>query len=155
MPPYLRASSPLLTAAVVIATLGACDDPLRPRDVAGTYVLRSVRGDPLPAVVRETNQSQLRVLADSLYLNRDGTGREVWVLESTGPYASGPEHSERSLTFQTRGGRLEGTYPCGPLEICVGVIALRGDVTPSGLRLDVNAHASGPLVFERVHRWGQ
>jgi hypothetical protein len=152
MPPRLRFAPLLLPAAIIVAIFAACDDPLGPQNIAGTYVLRSVRGDPLPAIFRETNRSQLHVLADTLYLERDGTGREVWLLESIGLHGSGPERSERELTFHVQGTHVEGSYPCGPLEICVGVITLSGHVTASGLRLEQAAYAEGPLVFERVDR---
>src|SRR5688500_17112127 len=51
VPMRVRRFASLLAAMVAIATLSACDDPLRPGDVAGTYVLRSMRGQELPAVL--------------------------------------------------------------------------------------------------------
>ena len=140
-----------IAVLVFLTSLTACDDPpLRPQDVAGTYVLRSVRGDPVPAIFWESEQSQLHVLADTLRLHVDGTGTEVWLLQSTGLYASGPDRRERSLTFHIRNGRIEATYPCGPAENCAGVITLRGQLTGSELHAEVHPHGAGPIVFERV-----
>ena len=141
-----------LAALVFLTSLSACHDPIGPYDVAGTYVLRSVRGDPVPAIFWESEQSHLHVLADTLRLNLNGTGSEVWLLQSTGLYASGPDRRERSLTFQIRDNRIEATYPCGPAENCAGVIALRGQLTGSELRAEVHPYGPGPIVFERVAR---
>jgi hypothetical protein len=143
------AATYLQLAAVALAAVTACADPLAigPEDVAGTYVLRTVRGEPLPAVFWESDVTQLRVLADTLRLNADGTGNEVWVLEFSGQYASGPGRSESALQFQLRDGRLEGAYLCS--GFCLGVVQpIRGELTSSGLRLHVAKHGDGPLEFE-------
>jgi hypothetical protein len=139
-----------IAGLLLSSPLTACDDPLSPRDVAGTYVLRSVRGDPVPAIFHESAQSQLHVLADTLRLALDGTGTETWLLESTGLYASGPQRIERSLRFELRDGWIEAVYPCAPNELCAGVITLRGQVAGAELRADVHPYGVGPLVFQRV-----
>ena len=139
-----------LAALLIASPLTACDDPVGPRDVAGTYVLRSVRGDPIPTIFWESEQSQLHVLADTLRLAMNGTGTETWLLESTGLYASGPERIERPLRFELRDGRIEALYPCAPNENCAGVVTLSGKVTGAELRADVHPYAVGPLVFQRI-----
>ena len=139
----------LLLAALAVT---ACDDPLGPHDVAGTYVLRSVRDEPLPAVLWETDHTQLRVLADTLRLNTDGTGAEIWVLEFVGAHASESGRSEWAVQFEVREGRLEGSYVC-PASFCLTVFEpLRGEFTRMGLRLDVAKHGGGPLEFVRADR---
>ena len=148
--PQRHFASATLAVLVFLTSLTACDDPLGPQDVAGTYVLRSVRGDPVPAIFWESEQSQLHVLADTLRLHVDGTGVEVWLLQSTGLYASGPDRRERVLTFHIRDSRIEATYPCGPAENCAGMITLRGQLTGSELRADVHPYGAGPIVFERL-----
>jgi hypothetical protein len=109
-----------------------------------------VRGDPVPAIFWESEQSQLHVLADTLRLHLNGTGSEVWLLESTGLYPSGPDRRERSLTFRIRDTRIEATYPCGPAENCAGVITLRGELTGGELRAEVHPYGAGPMIFERI-----
>ena len=144
----LRRRTSRASALVALLALIACDDPIRPQDVAGTYVLRTVRGQPLPAVLWETDHTQLRVLADTLRLNADGTGSEAWLLEFTGQHASESGRSESALRFEVRDGRLEGSY----LSVLAVIQLLRGEFTPSGLRLDVAKHAEGPLEFIRADR---
>ena len=150
--PRRHFASASLAALVFLTSLSACDDLLGPYDVAGTYVLRSVRGDPVPAVFWESEQSQLHVLADTLRLHLNGTGSEVWFLRATGAYASGPDRRERSLTFQIQDRRIEAIYPCRPAELCAGVITLRGQLSGSELRVEVHPYGPGPMVFERIAR---
>jgi hypothetical protein len=131
----------------------ACDDPLRPKDVAGTYVLRSVRGDPLPALLWESDGARLRMVADTLVLNADGTGYEVSHLEFTNALHTTAGRHESPFTFAIRDGRLEGSYFCPPEVACLGILLLlRGEFTPTGLRLDAGQDRAGPLVFDRAYR---
>ncbi|HJU70181.1 MAG TPA: hypothetical protein VJ650_18240 [Gemmatimonadaceae bacterium] len=143
-------SAAVVASSAALALLAACDDPLSPRDVAGTYVLRSVRGTPVPAVFQEAEQSRLHVLADTLRLHADGTGMETWLLQSTGVHAWGPDRRQRSLRFEIRRGRIEATYLCGPAENCAHVVGLRGQLSGSELRADPHLYGAGPVVFERV-----
>lgn len=143
----------LLLLVCGLAASVACDDPLRPRDVAGTYVLRTVRGDPLPALLWEFGGARLRVLADTLVLNADGTGYEVSHTELTDQVRTTAGRSESLLRFEVRDGRLEGSYFCPPEAPCLDILeVLRGEFTPTGLRLDVLKRAAGPLLFDRAGR---
>jgi hypothetical protein len=147
-----RSTSDLLLICGLAAGV-ACDDPLRPKDVAGTYVLRTVRNDPLPAVLWESDGASLRILADTLVLNADGTGYEVSHLEFTTQLQTTAARSESPLTFAVRDGRLEGSYSCAPGTACLGILLLlRGELTPIGLRLDVGKDRVGPLFFHRATR---
>lgn len=140
-------------ALLALCQLAACDDPLSPRDVAGTYVLRLVRGQMLPAVLSQSEGWQRRVLADTLRLNADGTGSEVWLLEYTGQYASESGRSERPLLFEVHDGRLEGAYLCPASGFCLtDAQSLRGSFTRAGLRLEVALFGEVPLEFVRVDR---
>jgi hypothetical protein len=146
--PLLRRICLLPVLAALLSTT-ACDDPLRPEDVAGTYVLRTVRGDALPAFFWEGDQTQLRVLADTLRLHADGTGNEVWLLEYTGQHASESGRTESALQFGVVDGRLEGGYSCS--AFCLTVFQpIEGEFTRNGLRIDVAKYAAGPLEFVRV-----
>ena len=143
----------LLSVAVAGAALAAgvaCDDdPLSPEDVAGTYVLSTLRGESLPAVLWETATSQARLVADTLRLNADGTGAEIAVYEFTGTLEPESGRSEELLQFEIRGGRLEGAYIC--TGFCLAVVRpIRGVFTPEGLRLEVGRHGDGPIDFVRA-----
>lgn len=138
-------------AFALVALLAACDDPLSPRDVAGTYVLRSVRGQPVPAVLGDGEGWQRRLLADTLRLNADGTGSEALLLEYTGQYASESGRSDWPLLFDVNDGRLEGAYLCPANLLCLDVAApLRGRFTRTGLQLEVGYFGDVPLEFVRV-----
>ena len=146
---HLPRRARLASTVLALFVLVACDDPLGPRDVAGTYVLRLARGQTLPAVLWETDRTKLRVFADTLRLNADGTGTEIWVLEVIGQYASESGRSEEQLGFEVRDGRLEGAYLC-PGFCLAAAESLRGEFTRGGLRLDVAMHGGTPLEFVRV-----
>src|SRR5512145_681788 len=59
----------------------ACESSLSPDAVAGTYVLRRVGGDLLPAVLYTTEYSRVRVWADTLVFRADGQGTRSSLLE--------------------------------------------------------------------------
>ena len=144
-----------LYACVLLALsqLAACDDPLSPRDVAGTYVLRLVRGETLPAVLSEGTSWQRQVLADTLRLNADGTGSEVWLLEYTGQHASESGRLESPILFEVNDGRLEGWYLCPVDAFCLPIAPpLRGNFTRGGVRIEVGFFGEMPLEFVRIDR---
>jgi hypothetical protein len=147
----IRRSATVVTVIVAIASLSACDDPVRPWDIGRTYVLRAARGQQLPAVLGAAGDGQLIVLADTLRLNRDGTGGEVWLLQYTGQYAAESGRLEVPILFEIRGDRLEGVYLCPVDKFCLPVAApLRGEFTRDGLVLGVSRHGEGPFEFQRV-----
>jgi hypothetical protein len=146
-----RSAAQLLLVLLVAASV-ACDDPFRPY-VRGAYVLRRVRGDPLPALFWQTDQAQMRVLADTLTLNADGTGNELWHIELTNHLGTTTSRSERPLQFEVHGNRLGGTYLCPPGAPCLAMVEpIRGEFTRAGLRLDEGMYGAGPVVFDRTDR---
>lgn len=147
----IRRATCLLAVSFAITPLGACDDPLRPRDVAGTYVLRSLRGEQPPAVLGAAGNGQLIILADTLRLNADGTGSEIWLLQYTGQYAAESGRLEVPILFEIHDGRLEGVYLCPVERFCLPVAPpLQGDFTRDGLVLAVGRHGEGPFDFRRI-----
>ena len=128
----------------------ACDDPLRPTDVAGTYLLRAFRQEPLPTLIWEAGGDRMRLLSDSLVLKADGMGYEVWHVEFSRQGQATVGRSEHPFRFEVHGRRLEGTYVCLPGAACLAMIEpLAGEFTPRGLRLDTWKRAAGPLLFDR------
>jgi hypothetical protein len=139
----------LLCASVVLIAGVACDDPLRPEDVVGTYVVRTVRGEPLPMIAWQTETDTARLVADTLRLRRDGTGTEVSVYELTGDVQLAASRVEQDIQFEIRDGRLDGGYVCRGLCLAV-FVPIRGLFTGEGLRLEVWKHGEGPIELERV-----
>ncbi|HUF27728.1 MAG TPA: hypothetical protein VMM18_12200 [Gemmatimonadaceae bacterium] len=68
----------MLVVSVLAASIG-CGDPLRPADIAGTYVLERVGDDPLPAVVQSRSTFQIVAIADTIHLRRDGSGTRTTI----------------------------------------------------------------------------
>jgi Lipocalin-like domain len=60
-------------AMVLPLTLGGCGDSTGPGGVAGTYSLRSINGDPLPAVIAEGTGFREEATAGFIRLNSGGT----------------------------------------------------------------------------------
>ena len=127
----------------------ACESSLSPDAVAGTYVLRRVDGDSLPAVLYSTDNSRVRVLSDTLVFRADGAGThssllEIEPLNSEGP--NQPSAREQSFGFRIVGSRIEVGYNCGPLGNCIAPPHLVLRWTENGL---ASAHAP-MLSYERT-----
>jgi len=128
----------------------ACSEATGP-DIAETYVLRSVAGDPLPAVFRDGDFATLHMLADTLFLAADGTGYEVQLSEMVDK-ASGSRNrftSVINLDYTVVDGRIEIAYECADMGSCIAPPHLAGPVTITGIVFDVSL-GRAPLSFERL-----
>ncbi len=133
-----------------VAGLAACSDATGP-EYAEAYVLRSVAGDPLPAVFRDGDFATLYVLADTLFVTDDGTGYEKRLSEMVDK-ADGSVNRFSSTTkfdYVIDGGRLEIAYECADMGSCIAPPHLAGAVTITGLVCDVSL-GRVPLLFERL-----
>ena len=65
---------------MVLVGFTGCESVLEPAGGAGTYVLESVGGRPLPAVVWHDELVRATILADTFRLRSDGTGTRVYAL---------------------------------------------------------------------------
>lgn len=150
-----RVAGALIAVGAAALTAG-CDDPLRPSEVAGVYVLREVAGDPLPAVELSNESFTIRVLADTLVLEGDGRGTRVRVEEvisAEGPGPVVPVRDESGFEFRTPDDRIEITLDCPNevLALCAAGPHLVARRTGDGLRVDGGTLTSRvPLVYERV-----
>jgi hypothetical protein len=146
---YVRSFGRLLCASLFLVAGIACD-PLSPEDVAGTYVVRTVRSEPLPVVLWETESDTVQLVADTVRLRRNGTGTEVSIYEMTGDVQHVANRLEQDIEFEIRDGRLDGGYTCRGL--CTAIfVPIRGVFTGEGLRLEVWKHGNGPIELERVN----
>lgn len=142
-----------VVAAVVLAVAPvACGEPTA---IAGgeTYVLRSIAGDPVPAVFTESEMVRVRILADTLELAADRTGREVQYRETftTVDGSLDTYRSVVSLTWSVRDGRMTIAYECPDFAVCIEPPHLAGTATSAGVTFDYSLGRT-PLVFERVLR---
>jgi hypothetical protein len=120
-----RSSSFLPNAFSVLFFLSAataCESPLAPRAVAGTYILREVGGDPLPTVLSSNSDVIVHVLVDTLRLTALGVGTQIGlrVLEPARPSISAPDTFRVSERFHFRmfDDRIEVTFDCPPGADC-------------------------------------
>jgi hypothetical protein len=137
----------------VLGTLNcavACGDIAGP-EIAERYVLRSIDGDPLPAVFRDGDFATLSIIADTLFLAVDGTGYEVQLLESISK-ADGHSHAYSSvsdLEYTVTDGNISVAYECPDMASCIAPPHMVGAITITGIVFDV-ALGRVPLQFERL-----
>ena len=132
----------------------ACGDPVAPGDIAGIYTLQRVDSDPLPAVLFPTEFVRVRVLADTLRLNANGSGVQISVREVE-PLVPGlpAERSSRvasELRFETKRGRIEVSTICPPNAICPPPPHFVARAVAEGLRVDVATGQRVPLLYTRA-----
>ena len=139
----------LLSAVLALA----CGEALGPGDIAGTYALQRVAGDPLPAVLYTTQTVVVRVFADTLRFTADRRGISTTVRESepvTGGPATEPRRGETGFSFRVADGRIEVAFDCPINANCVAPPHLVLKRTDAGLRADFALVARTPLLYARV-----
>jgi hypothetical protein len=146
----MRATRPLLAVLLL-----ACDDPLGPRDVAGTYALERIGDATLPAVSVANEAVLVRTLADTLRLERDGRGSAVLVTESlvtaTGA-REGPSRAVLPFDYRVVAGRIEIGFDCPPTAFCSAPPHLVAVPIAGGLRADFAGGRRVPMVYAAVGR---
>jgi hypothetical protein len=121
--------------------------------LTGYYVLRTLAGDPLPAVGNQA--ANLVVIGDTIQLRADGTGLETGVelvLDGTLPGGEIKRGYERQFSYRLSGTRLEVEFPCprDALMLCAAPPHYAGSLTADGLELDHALYYRTPLQFDRV-----
>ena len=113
-----RISRCLIVGAVALVM--GCSDSLSPLEVAGTYVLRTIDGNPLPATLAisgtHTDYS-IMVVADTLVLTPDRSGMLITIQDIVHDESGGEVERVRAdshLSFRTTGDQLEITFLCPP-----------------------------------------
>lgn len=155
---YTLALSVFLPLACRSSETGPTGGPSpRPSGIARMYVLRSVAGDELPAVLLDNEHATIVTLADTIWLEADGSGIEVATERSTDKAsAQGPitRRDERPFTYGIDRDRIEVDFECNDVIIrsCLAPPHLRGVLTPARLVLDHALHYRTPLEYERVQQ---
>ena len=147
VPPFTR----LMTLLCFIVAVG-CAEPLSPGDVAGTYALQRVAGDPLPTMLYATENWRIHVFAETLRFTPDRRGTIVTIreLESVDRPSLGPLRGENGLGFRIVDGRIEVAFDCPPSGNCTPPPDLIMRRTADGLRGDFAQEARTPLLYARV-----
>jgi hypothetical protein len=162
----LRSIRPLVhRARVVVLLIGAgtviagCDgDPTGgepPRDVAGTYVLTAIRGEPLPWLYQYHDGYDTRVdmVGGELILRADGTFEQSDTLRYTegtlgGRVEEGSIYAQGALTgtYEVRGDSIYYEWPDGR----AGVVRFPGVVMDGSVTGPT--YATYPGTFDQVEQ---
>ena len=129
---------------------------LGPGAGASMYVLRKVAGDPVPAVLLDNQYATIVSIADTIWLEPDGSGIEVATERSTDKGTSNTvvRSDERPFSYQLDRGGIEVSFECNDVIIrsCAPPPHLRGVLSEAGLVLHSTLYDLGPLEYERVQR---
>ena len=135
----------------VVLTFG-CSESLSPADIAGTYLLRRVANDTLPAVVYSFNGMTVRVIAETLQFTPNLRGRLSTIREresaTGGPID--PASWATVFVYDVVDDRIEVGFVCGPAANCVPPPHLVLRQTADGLRADYAVGTRTPLVYARL-----
>jgi hypothetical protein len=150
MTQFVRAGAAVAAALLMLVGSTGCESFLAYTADQGTYVLESVGGRPLPALVLENEWSRVAILSDTVRLQSDGTGTKVYAVDVEylkEPNRDGKTLIERRISYQLKGEAIEVPNICGPAELCTPPPHWTGRITADELRLD---GAPGPYVYQRV-----
>lgn len=145
-------------AIALVPALGCSGfvDPSPGPEVAGRYVLRTVAGAAVPAVVVAHEMVTVTLFADTIVLYRDGTGVETEVTTAVSPNSvRNPSYEEgrpvaSAFRWERRGDALVVEFPCADTASCVPPPHRIGFFSATGLMLDYAIQWRTPLVYERV-----
>jgi hypothetical protein len=145
-----------LALAILITLMLGCGESVGPDDAPGSYVLRRVDGDPLPAVLYDNEIYAVRVISDTIRLRADGTGtisgiRDALPLHEGLP-AEGPVHASTNIRFKALVKRIEIEYECPPNANCLPPPHLIAHLRSDGLtaRWGPGMLGRSPLFYSQV-----
>ena len=105
----------LAVAALAALTITACgDDPVSPDNIAGTYQLNTINGQPLPFTLIEDGADRLELIAGTIVLRSNSTFTDSTTLRLTS-----------GTTVET-----EPTVAAGTYSIDDGIITFTPDDSP-------------------------
>jgi hypothetical protein len=149
---FLPSRSALLLAAVLLSGCDSSGSPLYPVDpfeIEGEYVLREVQGKPLPLLVIDGDDIDVRLIADTLRLDDEGAG--MWTTHFEWRLDEDPFQkfvTEVPVTYRLAGERvlLQQRPGCPPGVECELPAEVEMDADAGGLNLTARF---GSHRFER------
>lgn len=142
--------------ATLVAFTLACGDSVGPGDAPGTYVLRRIDGDPLPAILYDNEIYAVRVISDTIRLHANGTGLIAGVRDFL-PLHEGlppqpPVHQRTRIRYAASGDALEINFECPPDADCVPGPHLIAHIGLDGLtaRWGPSMIGRSPLFYTQV-----
>jgi hypothetical protein len=117
-------------------------------------MLRSVGGEPLPMVWISNESVAITVRADPIRMRDGSTGDRVVVQEYQEALPSAPAVRRETADFEfvQRVDRIELSFVCPGLALCVAPPHFVGRVTADGIVFDEALNYRVPLCYERVNR---
>ena len=142
-----------LIVGAAVAAAAACSDGLNPFDPADVYVLRTVGGEPLPALGSQHGDVTVHIVADTLRLRLNGSGSHSGVQRIVSP-GSGPDGNlipqSGDFTYEQVGDRVEITFACPPNALCIRGPHIVGRLVGDILEVELSLGLRVPQIFERV-----
>ncbi len=128
-----------------------------PSLAARMYVLRNVAGQPLPAVLLDNEHATIVVLADTVWLEPDGSGLEVSTERSTDKGSSAGSvvrRDERPFSYTTARDRISVSFECNDviIRMCAAPPHWQGLLADGSLVVDQTLYGRAPLHYERVRQ---
>jgi hypothetical protein len=143
--------APRVSALLILAAPLGCGDPIRPSDLEGIYVLERIGSDALPAVLQSDQYLRVYIVADTLLLNEDGSGRRTGLLEyeglQGGEVTSGEVPVASEFTFQIVRGRIEIAFACEDTRSCVAPPHFIARLKDGGLQVFYAVGGRVPLIY--------
>jgi hypothetical protein len=144
------------TLATLVALSLSCGESAGPEDAPGTYALRRVARDPLPAILYDNEIYAVRVISDTIRLRADGTGtisgvREAVPLHEGLPH-KGPMNEWIVIRYRAVGDELEIEYDCPVQSNCAPPPQLIARRSSGGLtaRWGPGIFGRSPLLYTEV-----
>jgi hypothetical protein len=119
---------------------------------AGVYVLRSVAGQALPAVIVSHEYYHALMVADTIFLNEGGTGGSSEVKRVTEDPRDG-EHTRTeqvTYTYKVTGNHLTVEMGCPDFGSCLAAPHYAGTLASDALDLSLALNYRVPLHYEKV-----
>ena len=146
--------APRASALLILAAPLGCSDPIRPSDLEGIYVLERIGSDALPAVLQSDQYFRVYIVADTLRLNDDGSGRRTGLLEYEGLLGGDDSNGEvevaNEFTFQVVRGRIEIAFACNDTRSCVAPPHYIARLKDGGLQVQYAVGGRVPLIYRNA-----
>ena len=118
----------------------------------GIYVLRSIAGVPVPAVLVSHESYHAVMTADTIFLHADGTGATSSTKRVTEEVPAGERtaREQTGFTYKLTGSRLTAEIPCPPLASCLAPPHYTGTIGSAALELDFALNYRVPMRYAKV-----
>lgn len=124
---------------ILAATTIACSEPLTPSSVSGFYVLESVNGQPLPAILSPIPEATISVIYGTVTLMSDANAFTVERRREVRQNVPSERTYTSNLRFVLDGNRIGFIIDCPPNANC---ISIEGLISGSSLEVAYGGFAS-------------